>query len=188
MSGESYDDLDEGTDTLAGYRSVLHGPTPELHGFATWEDELNGLAKILRGWRDELATDEHGAPRDPRGLIAVAVPDREMVSQVMYHLQVKAGLGYAQLTADGPRGGGEIHVGTMHRFKGLEYQRVAIAGASRDLVPRAALIDRLRTEDPARYRRELRKARSMLFVASTRARDALTVTWHGAPSPFLERL
>lgn len=185
MSGEAYDDLDEGADTLAGYRSVLHGPTPELHGFATWEDELDGLAEILRTWLDELAVDEHGAPRDPRGLIGVAVPDREMVSQVMYHLKVKAGLGYAQLTSDGPRGEGEIHVGTMHRFKGLEYQRVAIAGASHDLVPRRELIDRLRTEDPARCGRELRRARSMLFVASTRARDALTVTWHGEPSPFI---
>jgi superfamily I DNA/RNA helicase len=108
-----------------------------------------------------------------------------MVSQVMYHLTAKAGLGCAQLTSDGPRGEGEIHVGTMHRFKGLEYQRVVIAGASHDLVPRLALIDRFRTEDPIRYRRELRKARSMLFVASTRARDALTVTWHGEPSPFI---
>lgn len=25
----------------------------------------------------------------------------------------------------------------------------------------------------------------MLFVAATRARDALTITWHGDPSPFL---
>ncbi|MFC8388397.1 UvrD-helicase domain-containing protein [Streptomyces sp. NPDC057238] len=187
MSGETYDDLDEGTDTLAGYRSVLHGPVPELHGYTTWEDELDGLATTLRTWRDELTAHDNGSGRDPRGLIAVAVPDRDKVSQVIYHLVTKAGLGYAQLTSDGPRGDGAIHVGTMPRFKGLEYQRLAIVGANDRLVPRMEAIERYRTEDPARYRRELRKARSMLFVAATRARDALTITWHGDPSPFLTR-
>lgn len=185
MSGETYDDLDEGTDTLAGYRSVLHGPVPQLHGYTTWEDELDGLATTLRTWRDELAAHDHGTERDMRGLIGVAVPDRDKVSQVIYHLATKAGLGYAQLTSDGPRGDGIIHVGTMPRFKGLEYQRLAIVGANDRLVPRMEAIERYRSEDPARYRRELRKARSMLFVAATRARDALTITWHGDPSPFL---
>ncbi|MGW0206142.1 UvrD-helicase domain-containing protein [Streptomyces sp. NPDC003233] len=187
MSGETYDDLDEGTDTLAGYRSVLHGPIPELHGYTTWEDELDGLAATLRTWRDELAAHDDATERGARGLIGVAVPDRDKVSQVIYHLATKAGLGYAQLTSDGPRGDGSIHVGTMPRFKGLEYQRLVIVGANDRLVPRMEAIDRYRTEDPARYRRELRKARSMLFVAATRARDALIITWHGTPSPFLTK-
>lgn len=185
MSGETYDDLDDGTDTLSGYRSVLHGPVPELHGYATWEEELDGLAATLRGWRDELTANADDTARDVRGLIAVAVPDRDKVSQVIFHLATKAGLGYAQLTSDGPRGDGIIHVGTMPRFKGLEYQRLVIVGANDRLVPRMEAIDRYRTDDPARHRRELRKARSMLFVAATRARDALTITWHGDPSPFL---
>jgi hypothetical protein len=42
--------------------------------------------------------------------------------------------------------------------------------------------------DPARYRRELQRARSLLFVAATRAHDSLDIFWHGAPSPFLARL
>ncbi|WP_326598306.1 hypothetical protein [Streptomyces sp. NBC_01803] len=145
MSGETYDDLDDGTDTLSGYRSVLDGPVPELRGYPTWEEELDGLTTTLREWRDGLAADENGAARDIRGLIAVAVPDRDKVSQVIYHLATKAGLGYAQLTSDGPRGDGEIHVGTMPRFKGLEYQRFVIVGASDRLVPRMDSIDRYRT-------------------------------------------
>ncbi|MGW2766145.1 UvrD-helicase domain-containing protein [Streptomyces sp. NPDC001275] len=187
MSGETYDDLDEGTDTLSGYRSVLHGPVPELRGYTTWEEELDGLATTLRTWRDELATSNNAAAHDQRGLIAVAVPDRDTVSQVIYYLATQAGLDCAQLTSDGPRGGGAVHVGTMPRFKGLEYQRLLIVGANDRLVPRMEAIERYRNQDPARYRRELRKARSMLFVASTRARDALTITWHGDPSPFLAK-
>ncbi|MFD7690348.1 hypothetical protein [Streptomyces sp. NPDC059781] len=39
-----------------------------------------------------------------------------------------------------------------------------------------------------RHRRELQRARSLLFVAATRSRDALAISWHGAPSRFLEPL
>lgn len=67
----------------------------------------------------------------------------------------------------------------MRRFKGLEYQRLVIVGANDRPVPRMEAIDRYRTEDPARYRRELRKARSMLFDAATQTRDALTITCPG---------
>ena len=185
MSDETYDDLDDGDDSLSGYRSVLHGPVPELRGYTSWEDELIGLGKQLAAWSEALALDSDGNPRDLRGVMAVSVPDRDMVTQAMYHLVAKAGLTCAELTNDGPKGDGKIHVGTMHSFKGLEYQRIAIAGASNSLVPRTSAINRFRDEDPARYRRELRKARSLLFVASTRARDALTISWHGEPSPFL---
>ncbi|MEZ0064315.1 mRNA-degrading endonuclease RelE of RelBE toxin-antitoxin system [Streptacidiphilus sp. MAP12-20] len=187
MSGETFDDLDDGTDTLAGYRSVLHGPAPDLLPHVTWAEELAGLAGTLLAWHQELSTDDKGNPRDPRGLIAVAVPDRDKVSEVMYYLATKAGLSYAELTKDGPRGDGDIHVGTMHRFKGLEYQKLAIVAASDGILPRTAVIDRYRNDDPARYQRELRKSRALLFVATTRARDALAISWHGKPSPFLPR-
>ncbi|MGW4814095.1 UvrD-helicase domain-containing protein [Kitasatospora cineracea] len=181
----SYDDLDDGTDNLAGYRSVLHGPAPTFTPYDTWDDELAGLAATLTAWREELSTDENGSPRDPSGHIAVCVADRDLVNQTMYYLDTKAGITCAELTKEGPKGDGEVHVGTMHRFKGLEYQRLAIVAASEGIIPRTHAIDRFRTEDPSRYEREQRKARSLLFVATTRARDALTISWHGKPSPYL---
>ncbi|MET7678960.1 UvrD-helicase domain-containing protein [Streptomyces sp. NPDC005423] len=181
----TYDDLDDGTDTLAGYRSVLHGPKPTFSRYDTWDDELAGLATTLSTWREELSTDDKGASLDPSGRIAVCVADRDMVSQTMYYLATKAGITCAELTKDGPKGDGEVHVGTMHRFKGLEYQRLAIVGASDGIIPRTSVIERYRTEDPPRYEREQRKARSLLFVATTRARDALNISWHDKPSPYL---
>ncbi|MFI6705466.1 UvrD-helicase domain-containing protein [Nonomuraea sp. NPDC050478] len=181
----SYDDLDEGVDTLAGYRSVLHGPKPDFVQYDTWDDELSGLGATLKTWRQELSTDDNGAPLDPSGRIAVCVADRDMVSQTMYYLAGKVGITCAELTKDGPKGEGDVHVGTMHRFKGLEYQRLVIVGASDGIIPRTSVVERFRTEDPSRYEREQRKARSLLFVAATRARDALTISWHGKPSPYL---
>ncbi|MBP5896462.1 UvrD-helicase domain-containing protein [Streptomyces scabiei] len=180
----TFDDLDDGTDNLAGYRSVLHGPAPPSP-LPLLDDELAGLASTLRAWREELATGGNGAYRDPSGRIAVCVADRDMVSQTMYYLVTKANITCAELTKDGPKGDGEVHVGTMHRFKGLEYQKLAIVGASDGIIPRTSVIERYRMDDPPRYEREQRKARSLLFVATTRARDALNISWHGKPSPYL---
>jgi superfamily I DNA/RNA helicase/mRNA-degrading endonuclease RelE of RelBE toxin-antitoxin system len=180
----SYDDLDDGTDDLAGYRSILRGSEPTLTGYDTWHNELTGLAHTLTAWRQDLATSHDSAQRaDPNGRIAVCVADREKVTDTINHLTA-AGLTCAEITRDGVDGNGEIHVGTMHRFKGLEYERLAVIGVRDGVVPRAA-INRFRTHDPSRYQREHRKARSLLFVAVTRARDTLAISWHGTPSPLL---
>ena len=74
----------------------------------------------------------------------------------------------------------------MHRFKGLEYQNLAVVAVCDGILPHAA-IERFRVADPARYARELDKARSLLFVSETRARDSLVISWHGKPSAFLEQ-
>ena len=73
----------------------------------------------------------------------------------------------------------------MHRFKGLEYQRMIIAGVSDGLVP--AQHDQPATATPTRSATSgnAQRDRSLLFVAATRARDELAVFWHGTPSPFL---
>ena len=73
-----------------------------------------------------------------------------------------------------------MHVGTLQRFKGLEYQQMILAGITDAAVPGQHIAD-----DPARQQRELMRARSLLFVAATRARDALVISWNGQPSRFL---
>jgi superfamily I DNA/RNA helicase len=184
----TFDDLDDGSDNLDGYRSVLRGPAPELVPCDSWDDELAQLATTLQSWREELATGgADGKPRDPRGNIAVCVADREAVNQVMYYLATEAGLTVAELTKEGVKGDGDIHVGTMHRFKGLEYQKLAIVGAREGVIPRASIVQRYRDTDPQRLAREELKARSLLFVAATRARDTLRISWHGKPSPYLPK-
>lgn len=95
------------------------------------------------------------------------------------------GIDSVEIRSDGPHGSSGVHIGTMFRFKGLEYQRMIIAGVSDGLVPREA-VNRLRDRDPVRHRHEIQRARSLLFVAATRARDSVDVFWHGKPSPFLD--
>jgi superfamily I DNA/RNA helicase/mRNA-degrading endonuclease RelE of RelBE toxin-antitoxin system len=174
LGRQAWDDLDGGTDTLAGYRSVLRGPRPELHGYPTWDDELAAMARQVKEW---LPTD------GTIPSIGVAVPSRRLQGEVETYL-IEHGIPATTLGADGPRKPDAVHVGTFHRFKGLEYQQMLVSGVSAGLIPDARIADH-RDTDPVRYERELKQSRSLLFVAATRARDALTITWHGRPSPFL---
>ena len=180
LGEEEWDDLDDGTDTLSGYRSVLRGPRPVFRGSPTWGAECDAIVD----WAQKLIAN---AGDDAVPSIAVAAPTKEEVNAVQFALN-KAEVRAAPLGREGPPAGFEqaVHVGTLHRFKGLEYQHMAIAAVSEGLVPRVEL-DRVRKSDPARYRQEVQKARSTLFVAATRARDSLVVSWHGDPSPLLPK-
>ncbi|QGN48624.1 AAA family ATPase [Micromonospora sp. WMMC415] len=172
MTGEVYDDLDGGEEDLAGYRSLLRGDRPVFRGAPTWAQERDLIAEQLRSW---------GNPTD--GSVAICVPTRELAADVISRLEAD-GLPVVEIGPDGPKQPDGVHVGTMHRFKGLEYQRMIIAAVSDGLVPRQ-MISRYRDTDPKRYQRERQRDRSLLFVAATRPRDELAVFWHGTPSPFL---
>ncbi len=176
-AAEGYDDLDDGAESIDGYHSLLSGPMPARQGYQSWRDELEGLVAAVGHWRSE--TSEEGST------IAVCAANRNLVEQAMSALS-SAGLSCAELTRDGPKGDGDIHVGTMHRMKGLEYQRVAIVGVSDGIIPRGGQVQG--DADAARVARRERRDRSLLFVAATRARDSLRITWHSKPSPFLPQL
>jgi superfamily I DNA/RNA helicase len=115
--------------------------------------------------------------------IGIAVPERRLMSEVETYLN-DHGVPASTIGADGPRRPDVVHIGTLHRFKGLEYQRMIVADVGDGVLP-ATRIAALKDSDPLRYEREIKQARSLLFVAATRARDSLVISWHGTPSPFL---
>lgn len=78
---------------------------------------------------------------------------------------------------------GSVNAGTLHAAKGLEFRAVGIVGAEAGTMPLSSEVD-AETEADARAQVE-RRERNLLFVAATRARDALLVTHVGLPSPFL---
>jgi len=170
LGEEDWDDLDEGSDDLTGFRSVLRGGDPILQPYPTWESELDGIAEVIGGW--------------PATSVAVAVPERWMVGDVVNRLG-RSDIHASVIGPDGPQDvDAPVHVGTMHRFKGLEYQRMILAGVADSLVPAKRVLD-MKHVDPVRYRTELKRARSLLFVAVTRARDSVQISWHGKKSRFL---
>jgi mRNA-degrading endonuclease RelE of RelBE toxin-antitoxin system len=167
LGTESWDDMDDGTDTLDGYRSVLRGPQPEFRAYASWQEELDGILRQVQEWTNGDTS------------IAVSVPTKKQVDQVESYLSAH-GVPAGSIGPEGPRLPDGVHVGTLQRFKGLEYQRMILAGITDAAVPGQSS-----AADPTRQQRELMRARSLLFVAATRARDALMISWHGQPSRFL---
>ena len=76
-----------------------------------------------------------------------------------------------------------VRVATMHRVKGLELDRVVVAGMSEDLMPWRAAVSR--SEDAAVKREAEMMERALLYVAVTRAKRAVLVTAHGKPSGWI---
>jgi superfamily I DNA/RNA helicase/mRNA-degrading endonuclease RelE of RelBE toxin-antitoxin system len=172
MSGEQYDDMDGSTDTLTGYRSLLSGGRPTLRRAADWAQETTLIRRQLQAWGD--LSD---------GSVAICVPTHDLAADLSAALSAD-GVEVVEVGSDGPVRPGGVHLGTMHRFKGLEYRRMIIAGVREGLVPHQR-INGFRESDPTRYQRERQRYRSLLFVAATRARDELVISWHGTASPFL---
>jgi hypothetical protein len=77
-----------------------------------------------------------------------------------------------------------VRVGTMHAMKGLEFRCVAAVGVEAETVPAPAALTPTE-EDPVGHELDVTRERCLLFVACTRARDGLDVSYVGTPSPFL---
>jgi superfamily I DNA/RNA helicase len=72
----------------------------------------------------------------------------------------------------------------MHRMKGLEFRCVSVAGVGTKQVPEANAVTPA-DDDQQKHDEDIEREKCLLFVACTRAREELLITWHGQPSPFL---
>ncbi|WP_234401622.1 UvrD-helicase domain-containing protein, partial [Thermobifida halotolerans] len=173
LRGERIDDMDGGLDSIAGCRSEVRGPAPTVRGFAARDAELRHLAETVRGWLDAgVAPDE----------IGVAVRFNRLAGEVVAALEAESVP--ARLLAGGRPAEDAVSVGTMHRMKGLEFRCLAVAGVSEGQIPATNAVTP-EAEDEAAHRADLQRERCLLFVACTRARERLHVTWSREPSPFL---
>lgn len=171
------EDLDGEGESTSGYRSALSGQEPELRGYPDREAELEGGVDVVRRW---LESD--GSPQP--GTIAVLTRrkrDAEFAARSLNAAGVPASVGGA-----GQRGDRRpVHVLTMHSAKGAEFRHVLLLHADDDTVPERAAVD---TADADERDDVLLRERLLLYVACSRARDDLVVTWSGRPSRFLAGL
>ncbi|GIJ11599.1 UvrD-helicase domain-containing protein [Micromonospora andamanensis] len=160
LDGGDYVDLEEQTE-FTGYRSARSGPTPVVETVQSLVSELDTIADRIRSWREAGATPE---------TIAVLVPDKFQRERVVNALNER-GVPARAVDRDRP-GEGRVLVMTMHRAKGMEFANVVLADVGfRTAAERSRLNDLDAVE---RHDAELR-ARSLVYVAATRARDELLV-------------
>ncbi|MET8156727.1 UvrD-helicase domain-containing protein [Sphaerisporangium sp. NPDC005289] len=174
LAGEKVDDLDGRPASLSGCRSEVHGAPPEFYGAPTQSAELEYLVDIVRSWLDT------GVRPEEIGIAARS----ETLGQSVVETLTRAGVGACYLSRDRDGAEGQIRAATMHRMKGLEFRCVALIGAGANQVPAANAVTPLE-EDATTHWNDLQRERCLLFVAGTRARERLHVSWHGEPSPFL---
>ena len=164
--------LDDETDSLTGYHSPLHGRRPEVHAAGSRDAELVALAERVHGWIGESI--------EPNA-IGIAARAGYLAEQAAAALKA-AGIPVTSLTAKPTKNA--VRVGTMHRMKGLEFQAVAVIGVTDGIVPAPAAVTPAES-DPLAHMQDLQRERCLLFVACTRARDHLYISYSGSPSPFL---
>lgn len=176
LRGEPIDDMEGGLDSIAGCKSYVHGTLPTLSGHQSAEAEAKFIATSVKAWIDNGI-----APSE----IAIAVRAKWLTSKIESALRA-AGIDSADL-AKASDDDDAVRVGTMHRVKGLEFRCMCVAGVSSKLVPAASAVTPI-DDDKQTHQQDLERERCVLFVACTRAREELLVTWHGEPSPFLAAL
>jgi hypothetical protein len=164
--------LDDEADTLTGYRSPLHGRRPKIVKARTRETEYDALVRHVTAWRDD-GIEPHA--------IGIAARSNALVREAAAALNA-AGIRTVSLAAKSRTDA--VRVGTMHGMKGLEFQAVAVIGVSDGIVPAPnALTDA--AEDPVAHAQDLQRERCLLFVALTRARDHLYLSYTSPASTFL---
>ncbi|MBW7882330.1 MAG: ATP-dependent helicase [Caldilineaceae bacterium] len=173
LAGTTVDDLDGGVDSNAEYVSIMHGIQPTVRHFAQVEDELSFLELELHELITLTAPDR----------ICIVARTHEQLQKIYIPALRRAAIDYLYLQATTPEyAGSGIRVATMHRVKGLEFEHVFLVGLSADVFPMR--LSQMPDEGAARTANELQE-RCLLHVAATRARESLTVTSSGTPSPLL---
>jgi hypothetical protein len=176
LRGEPIDDMEGGLDSIAGCKSYVHGQPPKLEAGGTADSEAKLIAASVKEWIDDGI-----APSE----IGVAVRAKWLSSTIERALKA-SGIPTIDL-AKASQDDDAVHVGTMHRMKGLEFRCMCVAGVSAKLVPASNAVTPIE-DDKQSHQQDLERERCLLFVACTRAREELLVTWHGEPSPFLTAL
>ena len=169
-------DLDDlGTD-LAGYHSVRQGPTPETFPSRDRAEELEAIEHAVRGWFEVGHTPD---------AVAIVARTAGEVDEIVTALQ-KRRVPVAKLGRRG-RVDGMVNVATMDRVKGLEYPCVVVTGLSEATLPPPGSVCPP-DEDRSQHLNDLQTERSLVYVAASRARDELALTWYGPPAALLHHL
>lgn len=171
LDGGEYVDEDEGAVTTQGYRSSRSGPKPKTHATKSDGAQFEAIAQDLERWLAE------GVRPETIAILAASNFAAKNVQQAMS----KHGIACALVTT--PRiTAGQPVIMTMHNAKGMEFSRVVLFDVSDGSFPSPYVMKTVTDED---REDKLRQQRSLLYVAASRARDELVVTYKGAPSELL---
>jgi len=124
LEGIEVDDGDDGHDETRRYRSLSHGPVPKVVSVEGLEGAYAEVAAFLEQWRSA-----EGAGAELT--YCVVAPSEKVRDALAQQLQAK-GVQTVAITAQTNHtdARGVVHLSTMHRAKGLEFDCVAVVAPS----------------------------------------------------------
>ncbi|WP_170756487.1 3'-5' exonuclease [Ruegeria lacuscaerulensis] len=169
-------DVDGNEESRNGVVSVFSGVAPIVREFQSAEDEIEGLSD----WLTEVLDD--GVEPEEVGLVVRTREQLWRAEAVAKHLALKHQL----LTSSSEPAKSHVNICTMHIAKGLEFRAVGVLACDEDVVPLSARLEAAATE--AELKEVYETERHLLYVACTRAREAIMVSGVEPYSEFLEDL
>lgn len=171
LAGEDFVDAEDETVTTHGYRSARSGPKPTKHAAKSDAEQLDLIADDIRRWLGGGVRPE---------TIAILAASNNAAKKVQQGL-AQRDISVALVTQPRVTGGQPVAM-TMHTAKGMEFSRVVLFDVSDGAFPPQWAYKGVPEEDKPDLDKQFR---SLLYVAASRARDELGVTWKGAPSALL---
>lgn len=169
----SVDDLDEGRDTNSKYKSLMHGSPPEVRQFPTFAKEVAAIVEFVRAAEDPSRT----------CLVTRTHADLEQYDAALREKGIATHRISRSEAEDLSKPG--LRLATMHRVKGLEFERMIVAGVNEGKVP--LLVGDVESDDLGVREEATMRERALFYVASTRARRELMITNYGKPSAWIGR-
>lgn len=173
MTGQTVDDMDESKENSKGYRSLMHGPDPEMSKFPSKSEELVALVEWLNSIDLKART---------VGIFTYTGRQRDEIDDHLAAQGLKAEV--LEHDSDDSSHSG-IKLLTMHRSKGLEFDAVCLMFLGTQDFPPKWLLKSDAFPDAAAREDELQRLRSLVHVAATRARGVLRVSSTGELSKEL---
>jgi len=175
LAGVKFDDLDGELDDQTGYKSLLRGMVPKIKICASFQQELEVIVDYL----DQVEKSDGTI----NGVCLVARTNN-LLKQYEGALKARGKEIYLirRSEAEDHRKKG-VRLATMHRVKGLEFDRVIIAGVNDGIVPLETNWNQ--SNDQVVLKETETHERALLYVAATRAKKGVVVTSCGKGSRFL---
>lgn len=175
LNGLKVDDLDAGEDKSDEYISLMHGVAPVVQAFTDISAEANAIAAHLNDIKNTEGSYN-----------STCIVTRTIKLMELYEAELKAreiDIYRIQRSVPEDRNQPGVRIATMHRVKGLEFDRIVLCGINKGIVPLET--PDLKSDDLTIRRAAEAQERALLFVAATRAKKSVMVTGWGEMSIFL---
>jgi mRNA-degrading endonuclease RelE of RelBE toxin-antitoxin system len=178
LKGVKVDDLDGGTDDQKGYKALLHGIMPDVRHFNNFQEEVSFIAEYIRKIKNETGSIKE---------VCLVARTNNLLKQYESAISAKGFEIYLVRRSEAEdRTSPGLRLATMHRVKGLEFDRVIIAGVNEGVVPFEGA--QSYSSDTVVKRESEIQERALLYVSATRAKKEVVVTSFGKSSRFLSNL